>query len=228
MINDVPGAAREGLHAMAAGADGKLFAVWLDLRENGMRLFGAQSRNAGLTWSKNVQVYQSPSGTICQCCHPSLSIDETGRVWVMWRNVLDGSRDLHLASSSDGIHFEAPRKLGEGTWKIDACPMDGGGFVVHGSRVTAAWRREGEIFLNEPGKPERAIGPGKDVAIAAGKAGIFVAWTKDGAIQTMTPRAAEPQLLSPDGAFVNLTTLEDGTVLAAWEARGSIETKHLN
>ena len=94
VVNDVPGASREGLHAMAAGPDGSLFAVWLDLRTEGMKLYGAESTDGGLTWSKNVEVYRSPDGTICSCCHPTLDIDNTGRIRVMWRNVLDGSSRL--------------------------------------------------------------------------------------------------------------------------------------
>ena len=35
VVNDVPDSAREGLHAMAADANGNLFAAWLDLRSKG-------------------------------------------------------------------------------------------------------------------------------------------------------------------------------------------------
>src|SRR5687767_127131 len=41
-VNDVAGAAREGLHAMAYGG-GVLYSTWLDLRSKGMRLYGAAS-----------------------------------------------------------------------------------------------------------------------------------------------------------------------------------------
>ncbi len=227
VINDVPGAAREGLHAIAAGLDGKLFAVWLDLRAKGTQLYGSYSNDGGLTWSKNALVYSSPDGTICQCCHPSLSIDAQGGIWVMWRNVLEGSRDMYLAHASDGVPFRDLRKLGAGTWKLNACPMDGGGFVVDNNKVTSAWRRDGEIILDEPGKQERSIGIGKDVTIVRGKAGVYTAWTKDGAVQVREPGAAVPRVIGPDGGFANLLTLEDGSILAAWEARGAIETLRL-
>ena len=229
VINDVPGAAREGLHAIAAGPDGELFAVWLDLRTQGTQLFGAQSSDGGVTWSKNVSVYSSPDGTICQCCHPSLSIDEKGAIWVMWRNVLGGSRDLHLIKSVNGVNFGKARKLGSGTWKINACPMDGGGFVVAKGQVTSVWRRDGEIVLDEPGHAEQSIAAGKDVAITRGKRGLYLAWTgKDGAIQVRPPGAPEPMAIGPEGGFVHLMPIEDGSVLAAWEAKGVIETKRLD
>jgi len=226
VINDVPGAAREGLHAIAAGPDGTLFAVWLDLRGKGTQLYGARSKDGGLTWSKNVLVYSSPDGAICQCCHPSLAFDGSG-MRVMWRNAVDGSRDLYMTRSADGIHFEPARKLGGGTWKINACPMDGGGFVVSNEgAVTSAWRRGEEIFLLEPGRPEQSLGSGKDVAIARGKDGIYLAWTKEGAVWVKTPRDAAPRAAGA-GGFASLVALADGAVLAAWEGGGAIHTLRL-
>lgn len=228
VINDVPGASREGLHSVAAGPDGSLFAVWLDSRTEGMKLYGARSKDGGMTWSGNVEVYRSPAGTICSCCHPTVNIDEDGQIRVMWRNVLDGNRDLYVAQSRDGSHFQAVTKQGNGTWKLNACPMDGGGFVVRDGKIASAWRRENGIYLVEPGKPEVALGAGKDVAIAGSKRGSVVAWTKDGGIVARVPGASEPRMLAAAGAFVALTELPDGAVLAAWEAQGTIETRRLD
>jgi hypothetical protein len=220
-INDVPDAAREGLHAMIARPGGSLFAVWLDLRVKGTRLVGSASTDGGVTWSKNTLVYASPGGTICQCCHPSLALDEKGALWVMWRNALDGSRDLYAASSSDGIHFTPARKLGAGTWKLDACPMDGGGLTVSNNQVTSAWRREGQIYLSRSETSEVLVGDGKDVAIAGG----YLAWTKDGGIQLLAPGKTAPVTVADEGGFPALLKLGGGTVLLAWETKASIETR---
>jgi hypothetical protein len=228
VINDVPGSAREGLHAMVSRRDGTLFAAWLDLRNKGTQLYGARSTDGGLTWSKNVLVYASPERTICECCHPTLSVDDKGRFWAMWRNVLDGSRDLYATSSDDGIHFEPAERLGTGTWKLNACPMDGGGLVVDSGKVISAWRRDSDVFLSEGGSSEKKIGTGKDVAIAHGKRGAFVAWSNSQGLQILAPNAAAPAVLAAEGAFVNLVRLQDGSVLGAWEANGSIETKRLD
>lgn len=229
VVNDVPGAAREGLHAMVPLAGGKgLFAVWLDLREKGTRLYGARSTDGGVTWSKNVPVYESPDGTICQCCHPSLAVDASGVIRVMWRNVMDGSRDMYVAVSTDGgAHFAQSRKLGDGTWKLNACPMDGGGFVVADDKVTSAWRRENAIYLSEEGKPERAVGTGKDVAIARNSKGPYLAWTQEGNIVALTPGAKDPAMIGKDGGFAALLAMPDGSVLTAWESQGAIETRVL-
>lgn len=229
VVNDIPGAAREGLHAMVPLAGGSgLFAVWLDLREKGTRLYGAKSTDGGLTWSKNVPVYESPDGTICQCCHPSLAVDTSGAIRVMWRNVMDGSRDMFVAVSTDGgAHFSQNRKLGDGTWKLNACPMDGGGFVVVDGKITSAWRRENTIYLSEEGAPERAVGSGKDVAIVRTGKGPYLAWTREGNVVALSPGDKEPVIIGKDGGFATLLAMPDGSVLAAWESQGAIETRVL-
>jgi hypothetical protein len=227
VINDVPGSAEEGLHAIVAEPNGAVFAVWLDHRTPGTKLYGARSTDGGRTWNKNVLVYASPDGTICQCCDPSLAIGPAGEIEVMWRNVIDGSRDLYLASSRDGIHFTA-QKLGNDTWKLDACPMDGGGLAVDHGQIVSAWRRGSEVFLAKPGQPEQLLGTGKDITITATSKGTFVAWATDKGIQTLTPGASAPTAVAPQGSFPNLTALPDGSALLAWEDNGAIKTRKLD
>ncbi len=224
-VNDVPTAAREGLHTLAGNGHGTLFAAWLDLRGRGTRLYGAWSTDAGGTWSKNVLVYASPDGTICQCCHPSAAFDNSGGLDVMWRNCLGGSRDFYLLHAGGDRRFGKPEKLGVGTWKINACPMDGGGIAHEGARTVTAWRRGEELFLAEPGKAERKLGDGKDVAIAAGSGGVAAVWVKDSQLHTW--RAGKTEVVSPQAAFPNLVALPGAGFLAAWEENGAIATKRL-
>lgn len=225
-VNDVPAAATEGLHALASDGKGTLFAVWLDKRgSNGTKLYGARSADGGVTWSKNIPVYQSPGGSICECCHPSALIDGAGRVLLMWRNSLNGSRDMYLTVSADGSAFPAPSKLGNGTWKLNACPMDGGGLAESGGHIVTAWRRDGDIFLDEPGHPEEQIGAGKDVALALSGGHRYAAWEEGPKI--LAWRDGRTQVLSETGTFPSLCALPAGGVLAAWEQDGAIETRRL-
>lgn len=226
-VNDVPGSAREGLHAMGSDPTGVLFAAWLDLRGKGTRIYGSRSVDSGVTWSKNVLVYESPDGTVCQCCHPSIAIDRQGRISVMWRNVIQGSRDLYVSTSVDGLRFEKARKMGTGTWQLNACPMDGGGLAVDDQGLVSAWRRDGQIFIARPGETETLVGTGKDVALAAGNKGLYTAWSGVGGIQVRLPGAKSAVPLNLEGAFVNLIALPGGTVLAAWEHEGSITVEPL-
>lgn len=226
-INDVPGAPTEGLHSLSVDGKGNLFAAWLDKRAKGTRLFGARSTDHGATWSKNVLIYESPDGSICECCHPSVAMDAGGQILVMWRNWLGGSRDMYLTRSRDGVHFSTPEKLGEGTWPLNACPMDGGGLVVSGNRIVTAWRRNKEIYLSTPGEKETALGEGIDVSLSAGKNGVYLLWTQSGEIRGIMAGKSEPITVAPKGTFPNVLALPGGGALGAWEAEGRIEIRPL-
>jgi hypothetical protein len=216
-VNDVVASAREGLHAMAAGKGGQVFAAWLDLRAKGTRIYGARSTDGGATWSKNVLVYESPSGTVCQCCHPSVAIDAAGNVAVMFRNALEGMRDMYAAKSTDGGRtFGAARKLGEGSWPLEACPMDGGGVGFDSDgRILSAWRRDAEVFFAPIGKPEAKLGIGKDPAVAASAAGTTVVWSEGKSLKVLPPNGSQAITLTESGSYVSLAG--GGAVFAAWE-----------
>jgi hypothetical protein len=227
-INDTPKAAREGLHAMVGDAEGHMTAAWLDDRGGkGKRLYGAYSDDAGLTWSRNVLLYESPDGTICQCCDPSLAAMGHGEFAVMWRNALGGSRDLYTLRLKDGRTAGPAVKQGDGTWKLDACPMDGGGIAVRDGQIASAWRREHDIYLAAPGKPEVKIGSGQDVAFGANSRGFYAAWSTPSGIELHAPGASSPSRLSPAGAFPAMVALSDGGMLVAWEEGGTIATARL-
>src|SRR5439155_27035444 len=147
-VNDQPVAAREGMHPMADDAEGRVAAVWLDDRiPGGKRLWGAFSNDAGATWSKNAMLYESPAGTICECCHPSLLALGGGEFAVMWRNKIEGSRDFYVMRLREGKPVSAAAKQGLGTWKLDGCPMDGGGIALSKGELITAWRREKDVYL---------------------------------------------------------------------------------
>jgi hypothetical protein len=229
VVNDVPGAAREGLHALAGGPGGRLFAVWLDKRAaEGTCLYGARSDDGGISWSRNILVYSSPDGSICECCHPSVAIDPDGQIFVMWRNWLGGARDMYLARSRDGETFTNAEKLGRGTWQLNACPMDGGGLAIDQGRVVSAWRRDGTLYLAEPGAREKVIGDGKDIALSPGAKGLYASWVGSSGVEVLVPHSAQPELISRSGAAPALAPLDDGSVLVAWEEDGLIKTKRVN
>jgi hypothetical protein len=225
-IDSVPAAAREGLHTLASDGQGNLFAAWLDLRKGGTQLYGAWSRDGGATWLPDTPIYESPDGAICTCCAPSAVFDERGGVDLMFRNAVGGSRDLWVMHSNDGHGFGAPRKLGMGTWKINACPMDGGGIAREGGKTITAWRREEDIYVDEPGSPEMKVGSGKDVAIAGARDRVYALWIAGGALQAWS-NSGHTEVLAKEAAFPSLVALPGGGFLAAWEAGGSIQTRLL-
>jgi hypothetical protein len=211
LVNDVQDSAREGLHAMAAGPDGELCCVWLDLRHRKTEVMASRSMDDGRTWSPNVLVYRSPDGSVCECCHPSVALDDRGHLHVLWRNSLAGKRDMYTSVSSDGgATFGPAAKLGSGTWPLDACPMDGGAIAVADRSVATVWRRGAEVFLVEGQQPERRLG-------------LFAAWlTKRGeSLLLLKPGAKQPIPLAPHAADPVIAAAPQGRgpLVAAWEVR---------
>jgi hypothetical protein len=172
-------------------------------------------------------IYESPEGTICECCHPSAAIDSEGQVWVMWRNWLAGSRDMYLVRSRDGLTFSKPEKLGSGTWKLNACPMDGGGLATSQEKIISAWRRDHEIFLASPGEKEVPLAEGIDVAIAPGQRGVLAIWSTPAGIRALVPGLETPVALAQKGSFPNVIALPGGQGLAAWEEEGKIVVRQI-
>lgn len=227
-VNDVAASAREGLHSLAAGATNILFATWLDLREKGTKLYGSVSKDGGRTWSSNRLVYQSPSGSVCECCHPTAVVDSEGVIGVMFRNSLDGNRDMYLVRSADGgATFGTAAKLGSGTWKLNACPMDGGSLVLGPKNSSVSvWRREGNLYLSN-GSDEELLGPGRQPVVTRTAKGTFVAWTEGKTIRWKEARAHGSNVFTEEGAFLSLVPMPDGGVLLAGERDGSVFVKVL-
>jgi hypothetical protein len=216
VINDVPAAAREGLHALAADPNGLVVVAWLDLRAKGTRVYAAISRDHGATWRADA----SPSGSICECCHPSIAIGPGGDIAVMFRNSLDGKRDMYVTRSADGVSFGPASRLGVGTWTLNACPMDGGGLVSGpGGELTAIWRREGTVFLSTTANREQRIGDGRDPVVALSGAHRDIAWSADAGV-TLVRGGAAARTLGP-GRFPSLVALPDRSVVA-WEHQGQV------
>ncbi len=221
-VNDVEGSAREGLHAMAVGPSGELACSWLDLRSKGTKLYVATSKDGGASWSKNRLAYASPSGSICECCHPSLAFDGKSKLFVMFRNSVSGARDMYLATSGDGGRtFSPASKLGEGTWRLDACPMDGGALdIAPNGDVKTFWRREGTLYACSPGAPERMIAEGKQGWVAASDKGDFLAWTEGRRILASTPSERVIELSEQGNDAVLAASPDRKLILAAWAEAG--------
>ena len=222
-VNDVAGSARKGLHAMASDGKDGVFVAWLDLRDKGTRIYGASSVDGGATWSENRLVHESPSGTVCQCCHSSVAINAAGHILVMFRNALDGTRDMFLVESRDrGRTFGESRKWGTGTWRLEACPMDGGGLALdEDDRVAAVWRRDRTVFATTDDAQEEALGPGRNPRIARARKGLYMMWTSEGSVILRRPGSAASDAIA-EGAFPSLVALDDGSVVAAWESKDGI------
>lgn len=214
-VNDVDTVAKEGLMSLAADGD-NVYAVWLDLRSKNNQVYGARSADGGKTWSKNILVYASPDTTVCECCKPSVAV-QGNNVYVMFRNWLDGNRDMYLIRSADGGNsFGNAEKLGKGSWALDGCPMDGGSLAVKSNgNVETVWRRENSVYTCVPGGEEKQIGEGKSCTIAvAGNKNVY-AWTESGEVVVVLPDGKKEVL--GKGKFPALKVIDNKRLICVWQ-----------
>ncbi len=224
MVNDVPDAAREGLHGMAAGANGDVWCVWLDLRNGKSEIDTAVSNDDGRTWKGNVRAYRSPDGSVCECCHPSIISGPKSGVTVMFRNALGGQRDMFLTNSDDGKKFTAGRKLGKGTWKLDACPMDGGMLASDGKDgLVTVWRRDNQVFATLGNSAaEKPLGLGQQPWAAWSAAGPIMVWTggREGALSIQVGLTGKARQLAATARDpVVASSPQSDFAVVCWEAK---------
>ena len=129
---------------------------------------------------------------------------------------------MYLARSKDGVGFSAPEKLGTGTWKLNACPMDGGGLVTTQTGIVTVWRRDRSLFFDRPGSPEIEIGEGTDVSISASRNGLYAIWTTPAGIVVRAPDDKHARSTGEKGSFPSIAALPGGGAIAAWESDGKI------
>jgi hypothetical protein len=216
-INDVENSTPEGLMALAADDADHFYATWLDIRgDKKNKIYYAESTDGGKSWLPNRLVYKGPEGTVCECCRPSIAV-KGNNVYVMFRNKLDGSRDLYLTQAkTGGGPFSEPTKLGKDTWKLNACPMDGGGLVVNSKgHVTTAWQRAGKVYTATPGAAEQEIGAGRRCSISSPENPI-VTWQQGEDLKATFLRDNKTIEVGK-GGFLKTISTKDGKTLCVWE-----------
>jgi len=191
------------------------------------KVYLSLSDDGGQTWSKSQLVYRSPEGSICECCKPSIASSADGALTIMFRNNIDGYRDLHFTKSSDGgKSFSAPEKLGSGTWKINACPMDGGGLMVNkAGEIMTVWQRKGEVFMASSGKAEQQIGKGRSPSIAANDQHTYIVYAAGENIMSLGPDDTMPVKIGT-GSSPKVVTLANGA-LQLWVSEAGINYRKI-
>ncbi|MDO6429622.1 hypothetical protein Q4E93_03405 [Flavitalea sp. BT771] len=223
-INDLKGSTPEGLMSTAADKKDNFYAVWLDTRTGNKNQIYFSSASGGADhWSKNTLVYQSPDGHVCECCKPSIAAEGSG-VAIMFRNWLNGSRDLYLLRSLDkGRSFKAAEKLGMGTWKLNGCPMDGGGvYIAPSMDVYTVWQREGNTYYCKPGQMETQLGKGRACSIAGTADNVVFTMQSRDTLKAIKLRTKSETTIGTGNALRSIV-LPDNKILCVWEQDNKIK-----
>ncbi len=223
-VTDSPAAAPEGFVALtAAGEPNRFMAVWLDVRgDKQNKIAGAVTSDGGQTWSANRLLYRSPDGSVCECCQPSVAASGT-QVAILFRNWLNGCRDMYvLKSTNGGQTFGDTVRLGQGSWPLKACPMDGGSLaLLEDGTVETVWRRDNRLFAARPGELEVELGRGKNAQLLSQTGLNLYVWQDEGNIWALRGVGTEPKRLGP-GNFAKLTPFGENQALCVWESEGKI------
>ncbi|MEP6949911.1 MAG: exo-alpha-sialidase [Ginsengibacter sp.] len=223
-VNDADTIDKEGFLGLSSDNENNLFAIWTDLRnDHRNKIFGARSMDGGKSWQKNILVYASPDHNICECCKPSV-VMKKNNVFVMFRNFLDGNRDLYMIQSANkGETFGKAQKLGKGSWALNGCPMDGGSLALNDKgSVQTVWRRQSKIYSCEPGGEEKIIGEGRGCGIETiGNKNIY-AWSENGNIICLLPDGSTRTI--GVGSLPLLKSVSGNEVIFIWANDTRIES----
>lgn len=154
-VNDDKLPAVHGMHSLEVDRTGRVYFAWLDERylkkekpeqmrmpqsggnsgemkhqhaEPNREVYYAVSTDAGQTFSLNKKL----AGNVCPCCKTSMTAAPDGRVYVSWRQVLEGDfRHIAVSSTTDGgDSFAPPVIISNDRWQIVGCPVSGAGMTV--------------------------------------------------------------------------------------------------
>jgi hypothetical protein len=225
-INDIAGSAPEGLMTVASDKIDNFYAIWLDLRgDKKNKIFFSSTTDHGKSWMKNILAYKSPDKTVCECCKPNIVIEKS-KVFIMFRNWLNGARDMYLMESDHKkILFSEPVKLGYGTWKLNGCPMDGGGIVIDNNlKEHTTWQRKGIIYYARSGQKEIEVGKGRNCKITLQNNKPLISWEENGKVKIKTNTEI---FTLGEGDVIEAAVPSDNRPLCVWVNKGKILFKKL-
>jgi hypothetical protein len=156
---EAPG--NRGWETIAADADGRIVASWLDHRDTVAQAGGARAMHQhgsaspapdGVARAQQSQLFvggldrtappRSITRGVCYCCKTALLTAPGGNIYAAWRHVYAGNhRDIAFAVSRDGGRsFSEPVRVSEDQWQIDGCPENGPSLALDGAqRVHVLW-----------------------------------------------------------------------------------------
>lgn len=227
-VNDLDKSAPEGLMGITADDKDNFYAVWLDTRTGGKNQIYFSSLPAKANkWSKNTLAYQSPDGHTCECCKPNIAV-KNNEIAIMFRNWLNGSRDLYVTKSiNQGKTFASAEKLGRDTWKLNGCPMDGGSvYIDNNNTIQTTWQRKGMVYYAEPGKSEIFIANGRNPGIINEGSNTLISFQNNDTVKLVSIKNKNVITVG-NGGYLKSAQLSGDKIFCVWEDDKTIKFKNL-
>lgn len=137
-------------------SDGEIGACWLDQSAD-RKVPGRPVRFAKTNRENRFTNELTIDSVACQCCRIAVGCNTAGKIYVAFRDILNGSiRDMSVSVSDDnGKSFRPALSFSNDGWEINGCPHNGPSVAVGQSTTYAAWftggRTQGVYYceLNE-------------------------------------------------------------------------------
>lgn len=142
-------AAEHGFVTLLPLPNGRIFATWLDGRNNKTESSqdetehhhggGAMTlRAAEFDVEGNLFAEAEIDDRVCDCCQTDAILTENGPIVVYRNRTEEEVRDIYLSRRIDG-QWQAPQKIGHDDWTIHGCPVNGPAIAAKGNTVAVAW-----------------------------------------------------------------------------------------
>ncbi|HZZ80564.1 MAG TPA: sialidase family protein [Gemmataceae bacterium] len=126
--------------ALALGARGEIGCAWLGSLGS-QKVFAAvrPAKSTDFEADRLIHAGQDSKG-VCPCCAVAACFAEDGTLYVGFRNLTDGYRDIAVGVLKPGKNeVEGPFPVTPPTWKFDGCPHDGPSLAVIGDTLHVVW-----------------------------------------------------------------------------------------
>lgn len=110
-------------------------------------------------------------GDTCSCC-PTDLVRRADEVLAVYRDHVDGIRDIAVARRGDRGPWQAPQPVHADGWRMPGCPVNGPAAAVNGEVVAVAWSTmaEGPLQVKLALSPAAGAGFGTPTPLDAGAA----------------------------------------------------------
>jgi hypothetical protein len=133
-------ASRSTFTALAAGPNGALLASWLDNRNGPQQCFAAERKPGASAFESALQVYAGEPGKgVCPCCPTAALVGSDGTLYVAFRNVANGFRDIFVGAKKPGSQAFEVVPVVPPAWTFNGCPHDGPSLARVGDTLHVAW-----------------------------------------------------------------------------------------
>jgi hypothetical protein len=216
---------------LAVSPGGNVVCTWLGDQGGSQQPYSVV-RPAGADWfDPEILVHAGSDALgVCPCCPTAACFAADGTLFVAFRNIQDGFRDIAVARLRPGQSgFESPFPVVGNTWKFDGCPHDGPSLVVVDGTLHIVWMDAhtgpqrcyyGRASLADMRFDIRELHPegpgtqGNAKLFAAADGGVHVVWEESLGVEAASTRTGHqhgpPKLGSGGGRAIQYARIAPG------------------